>query len=201
MRMLLRSSQRSEQYIRNVQARFVACSKNRTFLRDERYPEIVLRNFVLIPQGRSPEIDGRTFFARGLTCRDAAPPFQRSVASTSDIPPMEFSPDERGGCEKLKSHQRTIIVSSATPQKLNNLQALTPTTSRSLFFAHALSLSLTLWISLFLSLFFCTLACPVPSTAIAADSRGHTCRQRRPWPKTLDEAEQRFVVSRDVYFR
>lgn len=41
----------------------------------------------------------------------------------------------------------------------------------------------------------------VPSPVIAVDSRGHTCHQRRPYPKTFGEVEQRFVVSRDVYSR
>lgn len=48
---------------------------------------------------------GELFFAREPSRLGTALPFRRSIAPTSDIPSMEFSPDERGGREKLKSHQ------------------------------------------------------------------------------------------------
>lgn len=94
---------------------------------------------------------GELFFVREPSHLDIAPPFQHLyLVPTSDIPSMEFSPDERGGREKLKSHQWAIIVSPvsrATPQKLNNLRGLTSAMSRSLY------LSLP---PIFPSIFFCS---------------------------------------------
>jgi len=115
MRMLLCSFQLLEDLLSVIRPGAIRRlqEEQNAFLRDERYSEScgISLSFRSNPQGRGPEIDGRTFSARGPTCRGAAPPFQRPIAPTSDIPPMEFSPDERGGCEKLKSHQRAIIVS------------------------------------------------------------------------------------------
>ncbi|KAF7411929.1 hypothetical protein V1477_010256 [Vespula maculifrons] len=60
----------------------------------------------------------RTAFSRSVYER------RRFIVPTSDIPSMESTTLRNAECEKLKSHQRAIIVPSvtlATPQKLNNL--------------------------------------------------------------------------------
>lgn len=137
---------------------------------------------------------GELFFRpRTVASRHCAAVSALYLAPTSDIPPMEFSPDERGGREKLKSHQWAIIVSPvsrATPQKLNNLRGLTSTMSRFLY----LSLPLFFRLSSFArrSVGFFSRHC-------GGFSWTHV--SPRPYSKTFDELEQRFVVLRDVYFR
>lgn len=167
------------------------------------------RNFSLIPEEfarlkvrRSTEVgdEEANFFlasrGRERTPRHAAPRFSALSRPRPIFRRWNSTPTSGGGREKLKSHQRAIIVSPGVvrhPAKVKQFAGPYTDDDDDVTFS--------LFRARVLPHFFCTLANPVPSAVIAADSRGYTCRQRRPCPKTFDEVEQRFVVLHNVYFR